>query len=200
METSDCTMLTKDEKKYLTQVTEHWFDHLKPEDWFAQSDQIDQGIIDAFSHIYDHFKSKNLIELDLSGDEILAAIILFDQMPRNIFRGHAKAYETDALALSLCFMALANKYDLDMTDIQKSFVYMPLEHSEDMNDQELSVSLFKQRTKLDDQIDYAVRHLTIISKFGRFPHRNKALGRVSTAQEEEFLASGGDNFGTKEGT
>ncbi|VAX07916.1 FIG027190: Putative transmembrane protein [hydrothermal vent metagenome] len=193
-------MLTKDEKTYLTQVTEHWFDHLKPENWFVQSDQIDQDITDAFSPIYDHFRNIDLIEADLSGDEILAAIILFDQMPRNMFRGDAKAFETDALALSLCFKALANKFDLDMTDIQKSFAYMPLEHSENMNDQELSVSLFKQRTKLDEQIDYAVRHLAIISKFGRFPHRNKALGRVSTAQEEKFLSSGGDNFGAKEGT
>lgn len=192
-------MLTKDEKKYLTQVTEYWFDHLKPEDWFAQSDQIDQEITEAFSPVYEYFKGKDLIEPDLSGHEILAAIILFDQMPRNMFRGQAKAFETDPLALSLCFKALANKLDLDMTDIHKSFIYMPLEHSENMNDQELSVSLFKQRTKLDEQTDYAVRHLAIISRFGRFPHRNEALGRVSTPQEEEFLASGVDNFGAKEG-
>jgi len=193
-------MLTKDEKSNLTKIKDYWFNHLKPEDWFVQSDQIDQDITDKFSHIYTHFKDQDLVEAALSGDEILAAIILLDQIPRNMFRGNAKAFETDPLALSLCFKALANKLDLDMTDIHKSFIYMPLEHSEDMSDQELSVSLFKQRTKLETEIDYAVRHLAIISKFGRFPHRNQALGRISTPEEEEFLVSGGDQFAASKDT
>jgi len=192
-------MLTQDEKKFLSQVISYWFDHLKPEDWFTPSHDIDQEIRERFFPIYDHFKSRNLTEMTLSRDEILAAIILFDQMPRNMFRDQAEAFATDHLALSLCFMALANGHDLALTDIRKSFTYMPLEHSEDRNDQELSVSLFQQRTKLDLQIDYAVRHLDIIHRFGRFPHRNRALGRASTAEEEDFLAAGGDHFGTKEG-
>jgi len=188
-------MLTKDETIQLAQITRFWFDHLTPEDWFVQADPVDQQIRDQFSHSYHHFKTRNLTDLDLTGDQILAAIILFDQMPRNMFRDSAKAFATDDLALSLCFMALANQHDLSMTDIRKTFLYLPLEHSEDLNNQALSVSLFQQRTKLAPQIDYAVRHEVIIRRFGRFPHRNSILGRTSTPEEIDYLANGGESFG-----
>ena len=192
-------MLTSKENIQLEQVTNFWFNHLKPENWFVQSDDVDQEIRDKFSESYLYFKKRDLDSQELSGDQILAAIILFDQMPRNMFRESAQAFETDALALSLCKMALVSGFDLEMTDIKKSFTYIPLEHSEDMKDQDLCVSLFEQRTDLAEQVDYAGRHHSIISKFGRFPHRNAILGRTSTPEEEKFLASGGETFGTPKG-
>lgn len=187
-------MLTEDENHRLQKVTDFWFNHLKPKDWFVQSDQVDQDIRDGFSEDYAYFQSLDLDSLDLTGDQILAAIILFDQMPRNMFRASAQAFDTDGLARSLCSMALAGGLDLKMTDIKKSFLYLPLEHSEDLRDQELSVSLFEQRTELAEQIDYAVRHHDIISRFGRFPHRNAVLGRASTPEEDAYLTDGGDSF------
>ncbi len=190
-------MLTSEENDQLEQVINYWFNHLKPENWFVQSDQLDQEISDKFSASYNYFKNHDLDSLDLTGDQILAAIILFDQMPRNMFRDSAQAFATDALALSLCKMALAAGLDLKMTDIRKSFTYIPLEHSEEIKDQELCVSLFQQRTNLAEQVDYAIRHHAIISKFGRFPHRNAILGRISTPEEEEYLTAGGETFGSK---
>lgn len=193
-------MLDHNENGLLEQIADYWFNHLTPENWFVQSDQLDQEIRDRFSDSYIYFKGHALASLDLSGDQILAAIILFDQMPRNMFRGRAQAFETDALALSLCKMALAGGRDLIMTDIKKSFLYMPLEHSEDRKDQELCVSLFQQRTALAEQVDYAVRHQDIICRFGRFPHRNIVLGRLSTPEEVAFLKTGGNTFGTEQGS
>ena len=187
-------MLTEDDSHRLEQVIDFWFNHLKPENWFVQSDQIDQDIRDGFSKDYDYFKSRSLDNLELSGEQILAAIILFDQMPRHMFRNSAQAFETDGLTRSLCRMALAGGLDLKMIDIKKYFLYLPLEHSEDIKDQELCVSLFEQRTELAEQTDYAVRHYDIINLFGRFPHRNAVLGRSSTPEEVAYLTDGGDSF------
>lgn len=191
-------MLTTKDKKQLDQILDYWFTQLTPDNWFNQNDHVDADIQSRFLEIYSRLKDQKLTEFDLTAQQLLALILLFDQMPRNMFRNSAAAFETDPLAKSLCYLALANKLDLEMSDIQKAFIYLPLEHSEDLKDQELSVSLFQHRTSLAEQTDYAIRHYTIIHKFGRFPHRNKILGRPSTQEEKEFLASGGDNFGTKD--
>lgn len=193
-------MLSDDEINHLERVIDFWFNHLTPEDWFTQSHKVDQEIITLFSEPYNHFKVRALDQIDLSGDPILAAIILFDQMPRNMFRNSAQSFATDDLALSLCKTALAAGHDLSMTDIQKSFIYMPLEHSENLKDQELCISLFQQRTDLALQVDYAIQHCDIIQKFGRFPHRNIILGRTSTPDETDYLANGGETFSTSKGS
>lgn len=190
-------MLTENDKTHLEQINDYWFHRLTPDQWFAPSDRLDQEITDRFLAPYQRFKDMDLSDPGLSGPQLLAAILLFDQMPRNMFRNSARAFESDPLARALCYQALAQKHDLAMDDKRKSFIYMPLEHSENLQDQELCVSLFQQRTQLDEQIDYAVRHHAIIKKFGRFPHRNKLLGRVSTAEEQAFLAGGGDTFGVE---
>lgn len=187
-------MLTPEETRQLAEIHTYWFHHLKPADWFSQSDQTDEDIRTRFLDSYQYFKDIDLAEMDLSAEQILSAILLFDQMPRNIFRGTAEAFATDAKAVGLCYAALAQRLDLEMPDIKKSFIYLPLEHSEDMKDQELCVTLFQQRTTLTEQIDYAVRHFNIIAKFGRFPHRNKILGRLPTPEEDTYLAEGGDAF------
>jgi len=190
-------MLTESDKADLERINDYWFDHLEPRQWFITSAALDRAIRDRFLPAHQRLKDLDLPALDLSGPQILAAILLFDQMPRNMFRNSARAFDTDPLARALCAQALARKYDLAMDDLRRSFIYMPLEHSEDLQDQELCVSLFQQRTQLDEQIDYAVRHHVIIKKFGRFPHRNKLLGRVSTAEEQAFLAGGGETFGVE---
>lgn len=132
--------------------------------------------------------------------ERLAAIIVLDQMSRNIFRSSPRAFAQDMLALHLCKEGLAAGEDSSLSETERVFFYLPLEHSEAMRDQEQSVALF---TRLADEArgpfrdftkttrDYAQQHLEVIADFGRFPHRNKAVGRESTDAEKEWLAEGG---------
>ena len=125
--------------------------------------------------------------------DALALIILFDQVPRNLFRGDAKAFATDARARTLTRHAL-NHHDLSpLTTKERLFIYIPLQHSEDLHDQQDSCRLYA--TLNDKQsLDFAERHRAIIAQFGRFPHRNKALGRPSTPEEERYLKDNENPF------
>ena len=116
----------------------------------------------------------------------LAAVILFDQLPRNMFRGHADQFMTDPLALAIARAAVDRGYDKDMTKDQKAFLYMPFEHSENLADQRRALALF---TALGDDwlLGFARKHHDIIERFGRFPHRNAILGRAPRPAE---LAAG----------
>lgn len=132
--------------------------------------------------------------------ERLAAIIVLDQMSRNIFRGSPRAFAQDMLALHLCKEGLDAGEDRTLSEAERVFFYLPLEHSEVMADQQKSVALFIQlaeeardafRDFARDTLDYARQHLDVIAEFGRFPHRNAAVGRESTEAEKEWLAEGG---------
>ncbi len=116
----------------------------------------------------------------------LAAVILFDQLPRNMFRGHADQFMTDPLALAIARAAVDRGYDQDMTKDEKAFLYMPFEHSENLADQRRALALF---TALGDDwlLGFARKHHDIIERFGRFPHRNAILGRAPRPAE---LAAG----------
>ena len=123
----------------------------------------------------------------------LAAVIVLDQFPRNMYRATPLAFATDGLARREARLALSEKADLEVDAAIRCFFYMPFEHSEDLEDQTLSVRLF---TELADAefLDYAIRHREVIEKFGRFPHRNAFTGRISTAAEEVYLAQPGSGF------
>src|SRR5690606_35298783 len=119
----------------------------------------------------------------------LALLILLDQVPRNIFRGSAHSYATDPLALHYAERMLAAGLDQQVEPGLRAFCYMPFEHSEAIGDQERAVALMAE---LDEtSLEYAVRHLQVIERFGRFPHRNRALGRTSSADEQAWLDAGG---------
>ena len=133
----------------------------------------------------------------------LALILLTDQFPRNIWRGQAAAFAFDVLALRWTKAALERGLDLEMRPIERVFLYLPLEHSEALADQREAVRLFDSladsvpaaaRPAFADYLDYARRHLEIIERFGRFPHRNAALGRETSAEEAEFLRQPGSGF------
>jgi uncharacterized protein (DUF924 family) len=133
----------------------------------------------------------------------LALIILTDQFPRNIYRDTARAFSCDIQALTWCIDGLEKKIDRDLRPIERVFFYLPLEHAEYMEHQDLSVKCFgelvstvpaEQRPVFEEYLDYAIRHRQIIERFGRFPHRNKLLGRKSTAEELAFLAEPGSSF------
>jgi uncharacterized protein (DUF924 family) len=127
----------------------------------------------------------------------LALCILFDQFPRNMYRGEARAFAYDAKAREVAAHAIACGFDRALLPIQRVFVYLPFEHSETLEDQRRSVALFadlKATAGFDSFFDYAVRHLEIVARFGRFPHRNATLGRAMRPEEKEFLNQPGSSF------
>ena len=122
----------------------------------------------------------------------LALIVVLDQFPRNMFRGTARAFATDALALSAAKSALAGAFDRPLLRHERTFIYLPFEHAEDHETQRRSLALFQAGDP--DNMEYARRHYEIIARFGRFPHRNAVLGRESTPKEIEFLKQPGSSF------
>ncbi|MGB4857994.1 MAG: DUF924 family protein [Dokdonella sp.] len=171
--------------------------------WFVKDPAIDAQIRELFG---------NDVEAALRGDfdaaadsdgDWLALLILLDQFPRNLFRGSSRAFSGDAKALSLALVGIERGDDQRVHPLARLFCYLPLEHSEDLAMQERSValfqSLFDQSTsetakQFGGWLDYAIRHRDIIARFGRFPHRNRALGRESTREELDYLAQPGSGF------
>jgi uncharacterized protein (DUF924 family) len=136
----------------------------------------------------------------------LALIVLLDQFSRNIYRGTAQAFAQDELALSLCLQGIDIGHDLALRPIERTFYYLPMEHAESLEMQDKCVQHYQQLVaslpqamvkKLQLSLDYAISHRDIIARFGRFPHRNKLLGRASTVAEHEYLSQGGATFGQK---
>jgi uncharacterized protein (DUF924 family) len=131
-------------------------------------------------------------------EAVLARLILLDQFPRNLFRGQARAFAGDAQALALALDLIDHGGERALHPLQRWFVYLPLEHAEDLSLQDRSCALFAALAAevpgFDSALDYAERHREVIRRFGRFPHRNAALGRASTADEAAYLATPGSGF------
>jgi uncharacterized protein (DUF924 family) len=160
--------------------------------WFQKDPEFDAQIIDKFGAIYEEAATGTLDALADAPLGCLALVIILDQFPRNMFRDDARAYATDEMALRLTKAAIESGLDRDMTTLQRQFLYMPYQHSEVLEDQRLSVELFA--TVDANTHGYAVRHLEIIERFGRFPHRNAVLGRESTQEETAFLSEPNSSF------
>jgi uncharacterized protein (DUF924 family) len=176
-------------------VVEFWFDGGNRAKWFEASFDFDELVRQRLAPFYTEAVEGYLDDWKNDPDGALALCILFDQVPRNIFRGSASAFATDRQARSVARHILASGFDrLYPTDDQRVFCYLPFEHSEDIEDQRLGLQLLIARTGDDVSTKYARRHLEIITTFGRFPHRNALLGRLSTAAELEFLKTPGSSF------
>ena len=163
-------------------ILDFWFSR-SWEEWWRSDPEFDAEIKKRFETLWAE-QRENVPEHFLgSADEALAAVILFDQFPRNMFRGHADQFSTDPLALAIAKGAVARGYDDGMTPERRGFLYLPFEHGEDLRDQVQSLLLF---TALGDarMLDYARKHHDVIERFGRFPHRNAILGRKPTAIEQ----------------
>ncbi len=162
-------------------VLKFWFG-LKPEQWWRGPPDLDELIRDRF---LDLWKDKRRLPPESFLDEpltALAAVILFDQFPRNMFRDHADQFSTDPLALAIARAAVGRGLDGQLEKQERGFLYMPFQHSENIDDQNRAILLF---TRLGDQqqMHYARLHHDIIARFGRFPHRNAMLGRQPRADE-----------------
>ena len=177
------------------QVLNFWFgepgspdyDSVKPF-WFSGGPSLDREITEKFKEAYKLALSGSLDSLAETPEGSLALIILLDQFPRNMFRGQPQAFSSDSQALKFAKNAISKGFDKKMNSVQKMFLYMPFQHSEDLKDQVASVELAKG---LDSPgtLNYAQKHYDIIKEFGRFPHRNQTLGRENTPKENTYLNS-----------
>jgi uncharacterized protein (DUF924 family) len=174
------------QENWAEDILTFWFGELSAEDWFNRNDQTDAAIKERFEPLYREIRAGVPAAAYAQPRAALAAIIVLDQFPRNMFRGAAEAFATDDLAIDIARRALANKLDEALDEEQKQFLYMPFMHSEILADQERSVVLFRDQDAGENE-KYAVEHRDIVAKFGRFPHRNKVLGRESTPAERIFL-------------
>ena len=166
--------------------------------WFGKQPDWDAAIRQQFLSTYDQAAAGVLDSWQQTPSGSLALILLLDQFSRNMFRDTPQAFATDAQALRAARHTVAQGFDQHLHPLQQLFVYLPFEHSENLADQAESVQLFRQLESvapdLTDVLDYAVRHQTVIQRFGRFPHRNRILGRASTPEEVEFLKQPGSSF------
>ena len=165
--------------------------------WFEKNEDFDQEIRERFLPAVEAALAGGLSTWEAEPESCLALILLLDQFPRNLFRGTARAFDGDMRALELARKALAEGYDRTLQPLQRLFVYLPFEHSEDLADQDRSVALLEklsQETGDPGWHHYAVLHRDIIVRFGRFPHRNMALGREMTEEEKTFLTEPNSSF------
>lgn len=182
-------------------VLDFWFsdgtDEFR-ECWFKKSDAFDAAVRDALGALSAEATTGALNGWARTAEGVLALAILLDQATRNLHRGSAQAFVADPMMRDLARQAvLGDRLDLMLTPTQRIFLYLPFEHSEAMADQDLSVALFEgmrddpRQAKAGGTIDYAWKHRAVIARFGRFPHRNMALGRASSTAEQAWLDAGG---------
>ena len=182
----------RDTKK---EVLRFWFEETQPVQWFQKNDSFDADITERFMVTYDMARKDLCTSWTKDADGVLALCLVLDQFPRNMFRGQAKAYETDDKILLIVKEALHKGFDQLLSPVKRRFIYMPFMHSEEIEEQKRSITLF-ETMKEDDPIsyDYALRHFKVIKKFGRFPHKNEILGRTSTAEERKHLEHSDSGF------
>jgi uncharacterized protein (DUF924 family) len=165
--------------------------------WFTKDPEFDREIRDRFEPVYEEASAGKLEAWKNEARSCLALIVLLDQFPRNMYRGDPKMYAADILAQAAARHAVEHAYDRELPPYGRLFAYLPFEHSEDLEDQRFSVELFRSLAAemgSEDLLGYAVRHMEIIERFGRFPHRNEILGRATTPEEAEFLLGPDSSF------
>ena len=168
------------------EIINFWFEKIEPESWWKKDEAFDQIIRERFTDIYLRAEKCELFEWRQDALGWLAEIIVLDQFPRNMFRDSPQAFATDNMAVILVQEAVANQVDNELTATQKSFLYMPLMHSESALIHETALELYSQ-PGLEFNLDFEKKHKAIIDRFGRYPHRNAILGRTSTEEEVAFL-------------
>jgi len=173
------------------EVLDFWFGQDRKR-WFVKDSAFDEDIRRRFLGLYELGIDRKLEEWKSDPRGCLALIVLFDQFPRNMFRGTARAFASDKLARDCANAIISKGWDRTMTPDERTFVYLPFEHSESLPDQIRSCELMAPLG--EELLRYAIRHREIVERFGRFPHRNAILGRESTAAELEFLQTPGSSF------
>jgi len=161
-----------------------------PKRWYKKDADFDAEILARFLATCEAAAAGKLSAWEDTPTDALALLIVLDQFPRNMFRGSARAFSADALARAVADRAIARGFDQEIMPPMRTFFYLPFEHSENIADQERCIALARA-TDDADTVKWAELHADIIRRFGRFPHRNAALGRNTTVEEQAFLDSGG---------
>lgn len=177
----------------LESVLQFWFRELEPMQWWRIDPALDDAICDRFGGLLAQAVRAELFEWRASPQGRLAEIIVIDQFSRNVFRGDARAFAADPLALALSQEAVAAQADLVLAPVERAFLYMPYMHSESKAIHVVAERLYRERAP-NDNYDFELKHKAIVDRFGRYPHRNATLGRESTPEELAFLAGPGSNF------
>ena len=174
-------------------VLDFWLGQVGPDGWYAAGDTLDAECRDRFGDLWHAALDGNLEHWVDGTVGTLAYLVICDQIARNMHRGHAKSFATDAQARAAARTALINGWDINAPEPERQFFYMPFMHSEDLADQALCVQLFTDKMPQTGslQVIHARAHEAVIARFGRFPFRNQALGRVSSNDEAQFMAEGG---------
>jgi uncharacterized protein (DUF924 family) len=168
---------------WVSEVLDFWFG-LAPEQWWKADVELDRSCRARFKELWQEQRGRLVSDFLGSPNEALAAIILFDQLPRNMFRGVADQFATDHLALGIAKDAVDRGYDEAFEQPKRGFMYMPFQHSEKLEDQQRSLALFTALGD-DNQLEFAKKHHDVIERFGRVPHRNPTLGREPRPAEIE---------------
>jgi len=165
-------------------LLDFWFNKVGEEGWWAHDPKLDQQCAARFKSLWQDKQALPAEAFLERADDALAAVLLFDQLPRNMFRGTARAFATDELARAVARGAIAHGYDIQIGGAGRRFFYMPFQHSEDLDDQQLSLNLFEAAGD-SRSLQFAREHHALIKRFGRFPHRNAVMGRNTLPEEEE---------------
>jgi uncharacterized protein (DUF924 family) len=175
------------------EVLDFWLDRVGPDGWYAANPEVDAELRERFESAVRHARAGVYERWILHPDGALALIVLLDQFPRNIWRGKPEAFVGDKQAVALAKRAIHLGHDRKTPEPQRQFFYLPLMHAESLMDQDRCVRLMLTRMPQTGgrNLPHAVAHRDLIRRFGRFPYRNAALGRVSTAAETAWLAAGG---------
>ncbi len=193
-------------------ILQFWFSDIVDDDvtvdksslWWGGGEIIDSDIKRQFEELLGQAASGHLKNWEATPQGLMALIILLDQFPLNIYRGAARAYNYESQAIQLCLNGIEKKMDTELSLIERIFFYMPLEHSEKIEHQNLAVKMVGQlvasaapgnRKRMQGFLDFAIEHQDIVQKFSRFPHRNEVLGRKPTPEETAYLNSGGKCYG-----
>ena len=174
-------------------IVSFWFEEIEAALWWKKDEDVDALLIERFADIHTRACHCELFEWRKEPEGRLAEVIILDQFSRNMFRDSALAFATDAMSLTLSQEAIACGADQALTPVQRSFLYMPFMHSESLKIHEIAVELFRNNG-IQSNLDFEFSHKKIIEQFGRYPHRNKVLGRESTVEEIEFLTRPGSSF------
>jgi uncharacterized protein (DUF924 family) len=177
-----------------SEILDFWFAPETKEIWFRPPPEFDAEITERFGALHEAAAKDALGPWEASADGALALVIVLDQFPRNMFRGSPRAFASDALARAVAGRAIERGFDVAVPIERRIFFYLPFEHSESIEDQRRCCALTAERCDIGSYVDYAERHCAVIERFGRFPHRNAVLGRQSTPEEIEYLASRDEPF------
>ena len=167
-------------------VLDYWFSEKSKQFWFASTPQVDNEIKVRFESVWEKAAEGEYSQWRKTADGSVALIVILDQLPLNMFRSDPKGFQTENMAVEVALNAINNGFDEELNDEKLLFLFMPLMHSENIDHQNLQVYLFD---KYNFNLEFSKHHRDLVKKFGRFPHRNEILGRMSTMEELDYLLS-----------